>query len=1437
MHSAFFGKRTRRTVLFVSSFILCAGLIAAFRDSGATRVHSQNQQDGQQPNIPNIAPGAAYRQTNLLADVPGLAPVLDPLLVNPWGLTVRGTSPFWVANNGTGTTQLIRDPNGAGPVVLNASPQTITIPGGLPTGAVGNATLDFQITPPGGGAPAASNFIFDSITGHITAWNGASGASAQNVVSMPGHVWTGLAIGVATGGNRLYAADFEMNHIDVFNGTFTTTTVPGGFIDVTVPADYHPHNIQIFGSGVSASVYVTYAKYDPTVPVTHRATGVGLGLVRKFDTDGARDVTFAISDVSINPTSQLNAPWGVAIAPGSFGIFGGALLIGNFGDENPSIHAYNPSTGAVLNAGDNALKNEDGEGIVIDELWALQFGNGGNGGDVNTLYFTAGPADEEHGLFGKLNPTTATATSLVEFASPSTSVDEAGKFVDITVIRTGDTSGTATVNYNTFDESEPGHASQKSDYEIALGTLTFAPGETSKSFRILVVNDTFDEDDETIDLFLSNPTGAGVGLGSPNTAEVNILDNDTGASVNLIDDASFFVRQHFLDFTNREPGTSEFNALVGEINGCGPDTACIDTRRNSISQRFFLSPDFQRTGYLSYLTHRAAFGPKATGAFADVAILYGNFERDLQALQRGFVPTAPGSDAVLEANKVAYFNEFVTRPEFVFKYPSTLTNGQYVDNLLASAGLSPSQVRQFVVSLTNSQEVPPTVPTTTLGAARPASFGTARFQLNDAQTAMSFLATINNIDVTGLQTGDINDNLIAAHIHAGASVAPGVNGPVVWGFFGAPFNDNNPNDAFFFPNLGVGGTFGGKWDAPEGNGTTLGAQLANLREGRAYINFHTRQFGGGEIRGNFPAADSFRNQLVAALNGATMTRAQVLRAIAETDELNTREQNRAFAAMVFFAYDRRDPDASGYTFMLNRLDALVGFHKANMAEMFLRSSEYRQRFGPVSDPLANDFANDPPIANNDAASTNAATPVVIDVITNDSDPDGDNLTITSVTTPTGGTTRILSDGRSILFSPSPGFAGPTSFQYQAADNGMSCGPGCSHAPQDFDYTPLTASATVNVNVVAGGTFGFSAATASVGEGAGKLTLTVTLTGGVATPVDVAYSTAPDAASLTNCTVVNGLASEKCDYNTASGVLRFNPGETSKTFDIFITDDGRVEGAETFTVNLTNPGVAGFSLGTSTVTVSITDNDAAPSATNPIDDIPFFVRMLYIDFLAREPDTIGFNNYVTEISGCPGGGFGLSHPECDRVRATISFFNSPEFGERGYVVYRYYDAALARLPQYGEFIRDLRRIGGAASPAEGEAAKVALFNDYVASAEFQGIYGGLTDAAHASQYVAKLETTAGVTLPEPFRSNLISQMGAGTLTAAQVLRQFVEHSVVFNKFYNRGFTSMMYFALLHRNPDPIGFANYVNQLNSTGDQRAVTFGFIYSTEYRLRFGTP
>ena len=156
--------------------------------------------------------------------------------------------------------------------------------------------------------------------------------------------------------------------------------------------------------------------------------------------------------------------------------------------------------------------------------------------------------------------------------------------------------------------------------------------------------------------------------------------------------------------------------------------------------------------------------------------------------------------------------------------------------------------------LTNANENPPTVPTTSAGAPRPASFGTASFFINDAATFMTFTATIFNIDFTGSQTSDTSDNLTNAHIHASATVTPTTNAGVVWGFIGSPLNDIAPNDVVVTPfATGVGGTVSGKWDLAEGNGTTLSAQLPNILSGHSYINFHTVQFSGGEIRGNITA--------------------------------------------------------------------------------------------------------------------------------------------------------------------------------------------------------------------------------------------------------------------------------------------------------------------------------------------------------------------------------------------------------------------------------------------------------------------------------------------------------------------------------------------------------------------------------------------------------
>jgi hypothetical protein len=162
----------------------------------------------------------------------------------------------------------------------------------------------------------------------------------------------------------------------------------------------------------------------------------------------------------------------------------------------------------------------------------------------------------------------------------------------------------------------------------------------------------------------------------------------------------------------------------------------------------------------------------------------------------------------------------------------------------------------FHADLTNAAENPPAAPTlTATGAFRVPSYGFADFVLNTAQTALTFTATIFYIDFTGTQTADPNDNLLNAHIHAGPAVTPTTNGPVVWGFIGTPFNDNNPTDVVVTPfSSGIGGFVSGKWDAPEGNNTTLTAQLPNILANRSYINFHTVQFTGGEIRGNILAA-------------------------------------------------------------------------------------------------------------------------------------------------------------------------------------------------------------------------------------------------------------------------------------------------------------------------------------------------------------------------------------------------------------------------------------------------------------------------------------------------------------------------------------------------------------------------------------------------------
>lgn len=635
---------------------------------------SQIKQAPPRPAITVIPPGDAYRQTNFVSDSPGAGFIQDPLLVNPWGITLTATSPFWVANNGTSTSTLYRGDVSGSPLAKNSSLPSITIPGGWPTGTVANSTTDFVIT--SGSASGPARFLFASITGNITGWNPnvPAAGSTQAIIAAPhpGHVYTGLAIGNNGLANFLYAADFANGTIDTFNSSFalqSSATFP--FVDPLIPAGYHPFNI----TNIGGTLYVAYAKVGSD---GESENGPGFGYVSTFDTNGA----FLGRLIS---NGALDAPWGMTIAPASFGTFSGALLVGNFSDEG-RINAYNPTTGAFL----GALQNEAGDPIEIDELWALVFGNGGNGGDPGTLYFSAGIGEEEHGLFGSLKPTTASATSLIQFASNDVAIGEGGGHVNITVTRAGDVSGAATVNYATFDESQAGHASQKSDYEISLGQISFNAGETSKTFRVLIVDDEFVEGEEQVGLILSNPAGAGVGLGTQNTATLRIIDNDSAPGTsNAIDVASFFVRQHFLDFLNREPDTSTFNFLVNQITACGGEADCTSARRVNVSTAFFLSNEFQVTGFAVYLANKAAFGAPP---------LYGQFMRDVHAITEGVAVGEAGWEEEIAANKKLFFADFVLRPQFVADYPTTLTPEDFVDALFANAGVTASaEERQTVI--------------------------------------------------------------------------------------------------------------------------------------------------------------------------------------------------------------------------------------------------------------------------------------------------------------------------------------------------------------------------------------------------------------------------------------------------------------------------------------------------------------------------------------------------------------------------------------------------------------------------------------------------------------------------------------------------------------------------------------------------------------------
>ncbi|MBB5423031.1 uncharacterized protein (TIGR03118 family) [Paraburkholderia sp. JPY158] len=374
-----------KSLLAIFSVVACGAAVATLVSCGGGGGGSSNSSSTSPPVQ------SSFAATALVSDGAVPAAHTDANLKNPWGVAFNPKGFAWVADNGTNVATLY-DGNGV--------PQSlvVTIPDGKngsasPTGIVFNGTQSFLVTENGKSGVAA--FIFAGEGGTITAWAPAVGPTNAFVMyddGAGGAVYKGLALAAMSNGNFLYATDFHNNKIDVFDTTFTKVSMPGAFTDPAMPAGFAPFGIQAIGS----NLFVTYAMQD--ADKHDDVAGAGLGMVDVYDTAGNLKQRFATG-------GPLNAPWGIAQAPASFGSMSGAIIIGNFGDG--IINAFNASSGQSM----GPISGPNNSPIVEHGVWGIAFGNDLSNQPSSTLFFAAGPNDEADGVYGRIDLNTTTSSS------------------------------------------------------------------------------------------------------------------------------------------------------------------------------------------------------------------------------------------------------------------------------------------------------------------------------------------------------------------------------------------------------------------------------------------------------------------------------------------------------------------------------------------------------------------------------------------------------------------------------------------------------------------------------------------------------------------------------------------------------------------------------------------------------------------------------------------------------------------------------------------------------------------------------------------------------------------------------------------------------------------------------------------------------------------
>ncbi|HEX8503415.1 MAG TPA: Calx-beta domain-containing protein [Pyrinomonadaceae bacterium] len=475
-------------------------------------------------------------------------------------------------------------------------------------------------------------------------------------------------------------ATFQNDFVEIFNRGNVTVNLSDYTLQVLVnappapgfPGGLVPVGIRVVSSngfvGLNPGKYFLYqfaGGGGGGAPLPAPDAGGGF-FPSGFDLPAATGRVALVKGSPTHPYAQYGCSVGVDAALADFFAYGPATCV----EGGANFPAPSPTTAALRNA----------DGCADADNNAADFS-------------TAAPAPRNSATAQRLCPSPSSTSSL-QFALSAASVGEGAGFAEILVTRAGSV-GPTSVQYATTDET----ATERSDYTTALGTLEFAAGEASKSFRVLITDDARPEGGESLTVSLNHPTN-GVTLDTRHIMRLSITDDDAAAGANPVEATDFFVRQHYFDFLARTPDTPGFQFWTAQVEGCGTDAQCREVRRVNVSAAFFLSIEFQQTGYFAYRAFKASF-PDSESRPRGFP-LYRELWRDARQLGRNVVVLQPGWEQQLEANRQAYAADFVTRPEFLLTHPASQTPAQFVDSLNAASGnsLSPSERDQQVAALT-----------------------------------------------------------------------------------------------------------------------------------------------------------------------------------------------------------------------------------------------------------------------------------------------------------------------------------------------------------------------------------------------------------------------------------------------------------------------------------------------------------------------------------------------------------------------------------------------------------------------------------------------------------------------------------------------------------------------------------------------------------------